>query len=411
VAGAALGRQLGHFNMDYVGYVDEVSRFCISGWVADRDDWKKSLVVEILVKGRGRSFCKAEEFRGNLDELHADATGRYAFRFYFAAPLSMYDEHEISVRVKDTEYYLIQQQSSIQAVAADPEVSVHRPGGPVLLTTTGRTGSTAVMAVLAQHPNIVVAGARPYEIELGCYYAYALRTLVANGDHQKSLRTDNITATENRFNIGFNPYFKAGHGEVFKNPTVLESYMTRRLPARLAGAFRDVILDYYEEVARDQGIEYPIYFAEKSLPELESRRGVRFMFPKVREIVLIRDLRDVVCSSTSSSGTSFDRALDANFTAAKLLQSIEGEKNPSIMFLKYEDFVLDNEKTIDRIFRFCGLAPIRSDERGMKDLFVTHATSSTPAASIGRWKKDLNTEQLKRCEVLNPFLDYFGYTV
>jgi hypothetical protein len=81
------------------------------------------------------------------------------------------------------------------------------------------------------------------------------------------------------------------------------------------------------------------------------------------------------------------------------------------MFLKYEDFVLDSEKTTDRIFRFCGLAPVRSDERGMNDLFVTHATSSTPAASIGRWKKDLNTEQLKRCEVLNPFLDYFGYTV
>jgi hypothetical protein len=343
--------------------------------------------------------------------LHADATGRYAFRFYFAAPLSMYDDHEISVRVKDTEYYLIQQRSSIQALAADPEVSVYRPGGPVLLTTTGRTGSTAVMAVLAQHPNIVVAGARPYEIELGCYYAYALRTLVANGDHQKSLRTDNITATENRFNLGFNPYLKAGHGEVFKDPMVLERYMTRRLPARLAGAFRDVILDYYEEVAREQGIEYPLYFAEKSLPELESRRGIRFMFPKVREIVLIRDLRDVVCSSTSSSGTSFDRALGANFAAAKLLQSIEGEKNPSIMFLKYEDFVLDSEKTTDRIFRFCGLAPVRSDERGMNDLFVTHATSSTPAASIGRWKKDLNTEQLKRCEVLNPFLDYFGYTV
>ncbi|HEX3991842.1 MAG TPA: sulfotransferase domain-containing protein, partial [Acetobacteraceae bacterium] len=114
-------------------------------------------------------------------------------------------------------------------------------------------------------------------------------------------------------------------------------------------------------------------------------------------------------SATSSSGASFDRALNANFSAAKLLQSIEAEKNPGIMFLKYEDFVLDNEKTIDRIFRFCGLASIRSDERGMNDLFATHATSSSPAASIGRWKKDLSTEQLKKCEVFNPFLNYFEY--
>jgi hypothetical protein len=395
--------------MDYVGYVDEISRFCVAGWVADRDDWNKSQTVEIIVKGRARSVCKAEDLRSKLDQLHPDATGRYAFRFYFPNPLSMYDEHEVSVRVCDTTYYLIQQQPSIQAIKADQSASAHRPNGPILLSTSGRTGSTAVMAVLAQHPNIVVAGTRPYEIELGCYYAYALRTLIANGDHHKSLRTDNITAIENRFKIGFNPYFKAGHGEVFRDPAVLERYMSGRLPARLGSAFRDIILDYYEEVARDQETDYPIYFAEKSLPEQESRRGIRFMFPKVREIVLIRDLRDVVCSSTSSSGTSFDRALEATATAARQFQAIEAQKNSSVMFLKYEDFVLDNAKSIERLFRFLGLVSIASDEQGMKDLFTVHATSSTPTASIGRWRKDLTAEQCKRCEVLDPFLNYFEY--
>jgi hypothetical protein len=397
--------------MDYVGYVDEISRFSVAGWVADRDDWSKSHTVEILVKGRGRSVCKAADFRSKLDEFHPDATGRYAFRFYFPTPLSMYDEHEVSVRVTDTTYFLIQPQASIQAIKADPDVSVHRPNGPILLSTTGRTGSTAVMAVLARHPNIVVAGTRPFEIELGCYYAYALRTLIANGDHDKSLRTDNITAAENRFNIGFNPYFKPGHGEVFGDPMALERYMTGRLPARLGSAFREIILDYYEEVARDQENDYPIYFAEKSLPEQDSRRGIRYMFPKVREVVLIRDLRDVVCSSTSSSGAAFDRALTATATAAKQLQAIEAQKDSSTMFLRYEDFVLDNAVAIDRLFRFLGLAPMASDEQGMSDLFATHATSSTPAASIGRWKKDLTTEQLKKCEILDPFLDYFEYNV
>jgi hypothetical protein len=397
--------------MDYVGYVDEISRFCVAGWVADRDDWSKSQTVEILVKGRTRSFCKAEDFRRKLDELHPDATGRYAFRFYFANPLSTYDEHDVSVRVINSNYSLIQQRPAIPALAFDPEVSTYRPDGPILLTTTGRTGSTAVMAVLAQHPGIVVAGARPYEIELGCYYAYALRTLTAEGDHHKSLRTDTITATDNRYAIGFNPYFKAGHGDVFKNPASLEGFMTRRLPARLGGAFRDIILDYYEEVAKDQGTTNPIYFAEKTLPESDSRRGVRFMFPKVREVVLIRDMRDVVCSSTSSSGTSFDRALDANITATRQILAIDAEKNPNIMFLRYEDFVLDNEKTIDRLFRFFGLASIRSDEQGMNELFATHATSSSPAASIGRWKKDLTSEQLKKCEAVHPFLSHFGYDV
>ncbi len=395
--------------MDYMGYVDEISRFCVAGWVADRDDWRKSQTVEISVKGRARVTCIADNFREKLDELHPDATGRYAFRFYFPSPLSMYDEHELSVCVADTEYHLIQQQPSIRSIAANPDVSVHRPNGPILLTTTGRTGSTAVMAVFAQHPSIVVAGTRPYEIELGCYYAYALRTLVADGDHYESLRTDNITEAANRFNIGFNPYFLAGHGKVFKDPKALERFMTGRLPARLGGAFRELILDYYEEVAKDQGVDNPIYFAEKSLPELDSRRGIRFMFPKVREVVLIRDMRDVICSTTSSSGTSFDDAFEANATAAMELLAIGSEKNPNIMFLRYEDFVQDNERAIAKLFRFFDLTSISSDEQGMNDLFIAHATSATPAASIGRWKKDLSLEQQRKCKIFDTFLDYFGY--
>jgi hypothetical protein len=397
--------------MDYIGYVDEISRFCVAGWVADRDAWGLSQTVEIFIKGQARNFCKADDFRGHLDELHPDATGRYAFRFYFPTPLSMFETHEVTVRVKDSDYRLIQQRPIIQAIATDPNTSSYRPGGPILLSTTGRTGSTAVMAVLAQHPGIVVAGTRPYEVELGCYYAYALRTLTADGDHYKSLQTDTITSTANRYNIGFNPYFKAGHADVFKDPTALEGFMQRRLPLRLAGVFRDIILDYYEEVAKDQGTAYPIYFAEKSLPEIDARHGIRYMFPNLKEIVLIRDMRDVICSSTSSNGMSFDAALAANVTAARQLLAIDAERNANTMFLRYEDFVLDSERTIDALFRFLGLSPIRSDERGMNELFATHATSASPAASIHRWKKGLSPEQQTKCAVFNPFFKHFGYDI
>ena len=262
---------MGTAEMNYVGYVDELTRFCVAGWVADQADWKKSLTVQVLVDGQIRSVSKADVFRARLDELHPDATGEYAFKFYFPNPLSLYETQHVSVRVANSEFYLAQGQQVIEAIKADPAVSSLRPSAPVLLTTMGRTGSTAVMATLAQHPNVVVAGIRPFEIELGCYYAYALRTLAANGDHERSLNTDRITASENRYHIGFNPYFRENHGNVFKSQNVLNNYMINRLPPRLAGAFREIILDYYEEVARDQGMDYPIYFAEKSLPERDSR--------------------------------------------------------------------------------------------------------------------------------------------
>ena len=397
--------------MDYVGYVDEVTRFRVAGWVADRDDWKKSLHVDILVGGHGRDVVEADIFRAKLDELAPEATGRYAFDVHFPNPLSMYEQQEVLVRVTGSSFYLTQDQPAIEAITPDPAVSVLRPVAPVLLSTMGRTGSTAVMASLAQHPNIVVAGTRPFEIELGCYYAYALRTHVASADHEKSLSTDMITAGENKYQIGFNPYFRKGHGEVFKNPMVLDHFMTNRLPARLANAFREIILDYYEEVARDQAMDYPIFFAEKTLPERDSRLGIRYMFPKTKEILLVRDLRDVVCSARASNGSAFDRVMEATKSAARNLQIINAARDRSVMLLKYEDFVLDNAKTVGRLFGFLGLAPIVSDQHGMTALFATHATSATPAASIGRWKKDLTAEQRNRCEEFNPFLDQFGYGI
>ena len=194
--------------MDCIGYVDVVTRFYVAGWVADRDDWRTSLTVEVLVNGTGVGICEANQFRDRLDTLHPTSTGRYAFKFYFAMPLSMYHKNVVLVRVSNSSYIFVQDNPPLMPIEDSQNSPGPRPEGPILLTTTGRTGSTALMAILAQHPNIVVAGEKPYEVEMGCYYAYALRTLLAEGDHDQSLNTDVITAVENRFHLGFNPYFE-----------------------------------------------------------------------------------------------------------------------------------------------------------------------------------------------------------
>ena len=135
------------------------------------------------------------------------------------------------------------------------------------------------------------------------------------------------------------------------------------------------------------------------------------MFPKIRELVLIRDLRDVVCSAKASSGAAFDRVMDAAKTTARQLMAIYAERDSSVLFLKYEDFVLDNVQIVANIFRFLGLAPVASHQESMHKLFATHGTSATPAASIGRWRSDLTAEQCKKCEDFNEFLEKFGYEI
>ncbi len=377
--------------------------------MADQSNWKQPVKIDILVNGHGAGECEATMFREELDRLHPDATGRYAFRFYFSDPLSMYSEQEVNVRVSHSSFYLVRNDSRLKPIEGDRDVGACRPSWPILLSTAGRTGSTAVMAVLAQHPNIVVAGGKPYEVEMGCYYAHALRTLAAAGDHTRSLRTDNITAAENRFGIGFNPYLEFAFSTGFRNPEAFERFLTRRLPKRLSSAFSAIILDYYEEVAADKGVEHPIYFAEKSLPERDSRLGIRFMFPGTREILLIRDLRDVVCSAISSNGTSFDQTLQDTAAAAEKIADIKSEGRRDVLVMRYEDFVLEHEKTVANLFQFLGLAAQSLNRQGMSELFTKHGTSVSPGASIGRWKTDLTLDQQRKCEVLAPVLDRLGY--
>lgn len=397
--------------MDFVGYIDAVTRFYVTGWVADRSDWSRSLRVDIIVGGEQAAVVDANLFREGLTKLNEASTGLYAFRYYFAGPLSLFDAQEIVVRVNKTQFHLSPGTWKLGSPHLDRDISEFRPQAPILLSTMGRTGSTAVMAELAQHPNIVVAGKRPYEVEMACYYAYALRTLAAEGDHQKSLRTDRITSTEHRYHIGFNPYFDPSYVNIFSKPDILNRYLIERVPPRLRDAFRGIILDYYEELAADKNIGHPIYFAEKSLPERDSRHGIRYMFPNIREIILVRDFRDMICSSTASNGLNFDKILKDTLAGAKVYNQILDEDRASVLLVKYEDFILRREETRDRITGFLGLAPIRAADERMKALFEEHATSSSPAASIGRWRKDMTDDQKAKSAVLNRYLDRLGYEV
>jgi hypothetical protein len=43
-------------------------------------------------------------------------------------------------------------------------------------------------------------------------------------------------------------------------------------------------------------------------------------------------------------------------------------------------------------------------------VFQEHATSSSPTASINRWKRDLSADQITRCnEAWKEFLEVFSY--
>lgn len=396
--------------MKPVGHVDDATRLSVSGWAADADNLRDAVRVIITVNGTECGSTEADQFRADLQTISAGATGRYAFRFYFPEPLSPYRRQQVLVRVDGSETPLPFAMSVLAAVERDPDDAIHRPHGPVLLSTMGRSGSTALMASLAHHPQIVVAGQRPFEIEMACYYAYALRTLIAAGDHERSLRPDQITASANLFQIGFNPYFEPSFRGIFRDPSRMDHFLTGVVPNRLGSAFKEIVLDFYEAVARDQNRKHPIYFAEKLLPEDDARIGARFIFPNAKEIALVRDVRDVICSFMQWGGFRFEVILEDITSSSNRLVQIKESSDDSVHFIRYEDFILRQQDTLAGIFRFLGISPISQVEESiMAELFEVHATSRDPAASIGRWRKDLTNGQIRHCERFSAFLEAFGY--
>ena len=82
------------------------------------------------------------------------------------------------------------------------------------------------------------------------------------------------------------------------------------------------------------------------------------------------------------------------------------------MLVRYEDLIARTAETLAAIYRFLALDiqhdPTKLDQDDA--LFARHATSLTPAASIGRWKTDLTREEIAICErQFAGFLRQFGY--
>ena len=65
---------------------------------------------------------------------------------------------------------------------------------------------------------------------------------------------------------------------------------------RLKSAFRDVVMDYYRFIAADTGKHDAIFFVEKLNNVRRHRRMALSMFPDAKQVLLVRDMRDVLCS-------------------------------------------------------------------------------------------------------------------
>jgi hypothetical protein len=387
------------------GFVDHISRERVQGWAADTDC--PDTPVEILVHADGQRLARlrCDQPRADLARLGRFGRGDHGFALDLQGVLPAGRETRLSIRFAATGELL----PAGEAVLTNEAESA--PLAPVLVTGLARSGTTLLMRRMAAFPEICLAELAPFEVRLVSYYTTAHRVLTAPGDFDASTHPDRLEG--DGFFVGFNPFHSEHYQPAFREAQLHRELFGGFAAARAQDAFRDIIREYYARLAADQGKPAARYFAEKgnNLDE-RTRRFTRQVFPETREIVLFRDPRDQLCSYRSWFRLSHEAAFAMISDGCASLLRIREERAASVLLLRYEDLVAEPAASLTSLAGFLGL-PTRgcADTDAERAMFGDHATSASPADSVGRWRTELTSEEIDQCDrAWSASLAAFGYT-
>jgi hypothetical protein len=291
---------------------------------------------------------------------------------------------------------------------------------PLSVTGLGRSGTTVLMRMLAEHPEICVHRVHPFELRLGAYWMHVLTVLAGPANHFSSSHPDRFQ-TERLF-IGNNPFARL-HA---LGPS-LRSWYAADAPEELAAFCQRNIDAAYLRLARDQGEPSVRYFAEKNNPTYAPRL-LAHVYDGAREIVLVRDFRDIICSMLAFDGKrqslNFQRDdADVETFTFRLVEeyrqlvSMWAERRASALLLRYEDLIAEPEDSLRRVAEYAGIdaspaviARMADTSRLDDDTTRAHRTTGSAAQSIGRYRQDMDEDLRALClEIGGDLLSPFGY--
>ncbi|MEY3221136.1 MAG: hypothetical protein RIT27_2493 [Pseudomonadota bacterium] len=306
---------------------------------------------------------------------------------------------------------------------------------PLIINSLGRSGTTWIMHLLAQHFNIATYQQYPYELPIIEHYIHNvfMRNLL-------DLQPDQIPYPE----LDVNDLFKLNRHRMFHvKEELLRTWFRKQQVEELAAFCQTQIDHYIEQLLNYQqrigdGLKNPVYFAEKLInPSRDTEYLSRLLwelYPQGKEIILVRDFRDMFCSILAFMkkrdlkicfGLDFQYAQTeedyVNITKERIdfiVDCWETRKHKAYL-VRYEDLIekplpilkgmfeyLDVEHNEDTLQMIWQKASLRNAE------MTDHITSSTVDASLGRWKQDLSPTLQNLCnEAFKSALETFGYTV
>ena len=394
-----------------VGHIDIAEYYCIAGWVADPAAPDRRITLEVLVGGEIVGRAVADRARPDLARHGGFGDGNHGFLHYFDRPLPMTRAFNIAVRDAATGALMPggafslppEPIAPVRGLPAVPTLT------PVLVTSAGRSGSTLLMGRLRQHPDIIVADQPPFEMKQATYYAKAFDVLTSPGNRERSLAPEKIY--DDPFTLGFNPYHHLDFESVFPDPGALYEFQRTTAASILAAAFADILNRFYVGLGAAQRKPGAGCFAEKCSIYDPTRAFVRAVAPGTKEIVLVRDPRDLFLSYRAFWHTTPEYTHQVLRSLRNALAAIAAAPSPLVLPVRYEDLVTDAAATMKRIGAFLGLDQgLTARGPGETALFAGHGTAGAPERSIGRWREELPAEEgVAMTHEFGNMLEAFGY--
>jgi hypothetical protein len=289
---------------------------------------------------------------------------------------------------------------------------------PLMVSGPGRAGSTIFMQMLAGHPGIAVHPPFDEEPRVVTYWVEVLRALARPQSWMRQIAP-----------VGpLNDEWWLGHRDPAPRrlrSQSLQGWLAGAAVEDLAGFAQSRIEAAYEHIAADQGKPGARYFAEKvrndMVPDL-----LWELYPDAREVVLVRDPRDVLTSVLAATRKRGARPLPedperwvAEEFSGRILAVLEGwrRRGRRTHLVRYEDLMTRPRETLTEVVAYAGLGTAAGEVDPMIEAagrwlpgMDEHRTTPDPAASIGRWRRDLAPALVAACErAAGPALEAWGY--
>jgi len=308
------------------------------------------------------------------------------------------------------------------ALALPPETTPRL--SPLMVTSLGRTGTTWLMRLLGEHPELVMDARYPYENQPQRYWTHWLQVMAEPANHRESSPPTGFYAQ--RWLVGANPFFTA---RLAKDDPALAHELGGEHVVRLAAFAHQATESYYLACMARFDRPHARFSVEKHLPDMVPPL-LWELYPGAKEVFLVRDPRDMLASMLAFNEKrgkpgDFGRdgvETDADFVS-HLARSVSGlvenwqARREQAHLVRYEDLVTSPDAVLRDTFDYIGVDS--SADRVQRTLrqasapdsaLAFHMTSRDQSASIGRWERDLPEDVLARCsEEFGPFLEEFGY--